>query len=311
MRDILCWFPLALPFLLAIGGYLDGGGIAGALFFGALGLSVPAVWFSCLQTRGELRRRQVTTVKGFLWRAAIFLVATLSLLIPLVLFTWDGLAADNVWLVAVGFLSASICCVVFVTVLVKGVGVKGNPLVFALLGTAIATGLQAWSVSSWVEVAPACKGQPVVEAAPYGGSGPHRLKVLREGEPIGHSVMPADWQAESAKDTELVACIGPPERYVIHICRYHGGPNVTRYGHRRTVTLVIASTGETLASRTFEGEPPRKCQEKERRSLEKLVGSRSIDMDEVRKWLSAYVVPDLAAVRHGDNSRHAFPCASW
>ena len=36
------------------------------------------------------------------------------------------------------------------------------------------------------------------------------------------------WWPESLEETELVACLGPAERYVVQVCKYVGGPDIIR-----------------------------------------------------------------------------------
>jgi hypothetical protein len=104
-----------------------------------------------------------------------------------------------------------------------------------------------------------------------------------------------DWQPASVEETELVACVGPAEKYVLQVCPYSGGTSTTRYAYRREVTVVSAKTAEIIDSATFKGEAPRACREWEERSLETLKRSKELDRNEVLAWLSEYVVPGQEA----------------
>jgi hypothetical protein len=141
------------------------------------------------------------------------------------------------------------------------------------------------------EIAPACDGEKVPQAALYQeGPGPHPIEVLESGRRLW-ATLPEGWQPTSVPETELVACVGPWEEYRLQVCPYQGGPDITRYGYRRKVTLRTARTAEFIASETFTGDPPRECKKYEDPSLETLKGKRNLDRDEVLAWLGPYVVP--------------------
>lgn len=307
-HEILLNSPKAAPILLAVGAYILANHIFGekriltipvALITGALGTCVPAAWSLAAQ-RGSPKEHTAAAPKRILWRLGMLLLTGLCLLIAL-LFVYHGFQVRNLLLIAIGFLSALLCCSVLAATILHGLGLRANELVSAVVGLVIAVGLSAFVyTASQVEVGPACYGQGVASSAPYSeGPGPHPVEVLHLGRrmwdpaipTIRYSPLPTSWRPASAEDTELVACVGRLEKYVIQTCTYRGGSDVTRYGYRRQVTLVTARTGEIIASETFAGEPPRSCRQTEERSVRTLKGSKLVDPDEVWGWLSEYVVP--------------------
>lgn len=300
--------PLAAPILLGVGAYTLANYIFGdklifsvpvAFIFGALGISIPLTWFRNLKDQRESTKERTTdTEKRILPRLGVSLLIGLCLLIAL-LYVYHGLQVRNLLLITLGFLSAMFSCLVLVVIIMRGLGLRTNVLISAVVGFVIVAGLSAFIfIGSQVEVASACSGRGVVAAAAYReGPGPHPVEILHFGRRIWDPVIPATWYSRipeswppaSVEETELVACVDPVEKYVIEICQYRGGPDITRYGYRLQVTLVTARTGEIVASETFKGEPPRQCKQFEDSSVGKLTGNKLVDPDEVWQWLGEYV----------------------
>jgi hypothetical protein len=309
--EIFLLSQLAAPILIGIGAYILANYIFGdklvfsipvAVIIGALGVSVPTTWFWYLRDQREsTEERTADREKRFLPRLGMFLLIGLCLLIAL-LFVYHGLQVRNLLLIVLGFLSALFCSLVLVFIILRGLGLQTDVLISAVVGFVIVAGLSAFIfISSQVEVASACSGRGVAAAAAYSeGPGSHPVEVLYFGRRIWnpmipttwYSPIPESWRPASVEETELVACVDSVEKYVIEICQYRGGPDITRYGYRRQVTLVTARTGEVVASETFRGEPPRQCNQFEDSSIGKLTGSKLVDPDEVWQWLGGYVDSD-------------------
>jgi len=155
-----------------------------------------------------------------------------------------------------------------------------------LLAAALVLGL---AIATREKVGAACSGAGLADAAEYSrGPGPHPIEAMHDGRRIW---LPPDksWRPASIAETELVACVGPVEQYVIEVCQYSGGNNLTRYGFRRRVILLAARTGEVLASETFAGEWPRACRPTEQWWVWWLWGGTRIDAGAVWEWLSPWV----------------------
>ena len=98
---------------------------------------------------------------------------------------------------------------------------------------------------------------------------------------------PKGWLPASLQSTELVACTGPAEKYVLETCSYVGGAQVKRYGYQQEVQLFAAQTGALIAAETVHGAAPRSCGAVEERSLKSLTGE-TVDLWD---WLQRYVEP--------------------
>jgi hypothetical protein len=133
-----------------------------------------------------------------------------------------------------------------------------------------------------------CQGQGVSNAASYaGGPGPHPILFLQEGKRVSNIGAPKGWPATSAENTELVACVGRSEKYVLETCHYAGAPEIKRYGYKQAIQLFAAQTGELIAADTVHGGAPRACKQVEERSVKSLTG----DQVNLWDWLEKYVEP--------------------
>jgi hypothetical protein len=138
--------------------------------------------------------------------------------------------------------------------------------------------------------APVCQGEGVASAASYnGGTGPHPVVVLEDGKRTSNIGAPKGWLPTSVESTELVACAGPSEKYVMETCSYVGGAEIKRYGYQQEVQLFAAQTGELIVAETVQGASPRSCGQVEERSVKSLTGKNVVLWD----WLQRYVEPNV------------------
>jgi hypothetical protein len=117
----------------------------------------------------------------------------------------------------------------------------------------------------------ACAGAPVAGTAAVGTrAGMVQAQAVDEDGDLAPYWLPTVQRSGSLAETERVVCRGALERFDAESCEYEtgivtgvmGGRNVIqRFGYRRTVRVVAASTGQTLAEHTFEGAPPAACPE--------------------------------------------------
>ena len=129
-----------------------------------------------------------------------------------------------------------------------------------------------------------CQGEGVPDAASYDGDpGEHPVIVFQDGRLIYHGLQPP-----SVESTQLVACAGPPNKYLIETCSYSGGSDVKRYGYQQEVQLYIAQSGELIADETVYGSGPRSCSQYEEKSVSSLTGEKA----NLWGWLERYVDPN-------------------
>lgn len=315
--------------LLFIGGIV-GGGLLGSAVSGGSWLAIMGLGFvglivgsalaygsHRLMTRLASRPRPVRRRAGTAASAAsgklkafatgcgqMFLLIMIAGLLAAVV--RDGIVDNNLLATILGVVLSIIpWSLAFILVLKTVIMRRSDPVVQAVVGCVLGIlcvgGLFTWFYTSlerkpvlraayWEAIAPACDGQGIYGAEPYGQpSSVRHIVALRGGKQEWYSEMPAEWLPDSVATTQLVACVSERERYTIEVCRYTGS-DVTRYGYRREVTLVSAETGEEIASETFTGKPPRACQGTERVSLTKLTG-KDVTFGAVSDWLSRYVEP--------------------
>jgi hypothetical protein len=292
--------PQAVPILMAVGTFILAKYFPApvvvntivALIIGALGLSVPRAWleFQTDQRKSPIEKT-ASAPKRILFRLGMYLLAGLCLLISL-FFIYHGLQVRNLLLIPIGFISALLCSLFLVTAILGRMGLRVNEMVQAAVSLFITVGISTFIIlTSQVEIDPACYGQGVVASATYSeGQVPHPVEIVHYGRRIWYWrwFLPGSWLPASVEETELVACVGPVEEYVIETCQYYGS-SVTRYGYKRQVVLRTAKTGEIVASETFRGESPSRCKQTEESSTTKLKGSRWINPNELREWLREYV----------------------
>lgn len=122
-------------------------------------------------------------------------------------------------------------------------------------------------------LAPACSHHAVPGAAAVAPSGNHLVVLSASGEEDGWTGFPPiAWRPLNLADAELVACVEPETTPVIEVCPYVNGPSITRYASTRSVTVVEAATGVTVAAFTITDEP-RACQASEQKDVTELHGS--------------------------------------
>lgn len=160
-----------------------------------------------------------------------------------------------------------------VMIVVGAIGLLG------LLGCCISCVVLGWfgnrearaAAAPFLTVPAACAGAPVAGTAALGsGGGMVRAQAVDDDGDLSPYWLPTEQRSTSLAETERVVCVGPLERYDAEHCDYEtgfvtgvtGGHNVIqRFGYRRTVRLVAASTGQPIAARTFDGAPPDPCPE--------------------------------------------------
>lgn len=138
----------------------------------------------------------------------------------------------------------------------------------------------------------ACNGAGSQYTAPLSQSQIHLIVIVDEtGENhVWNNQTPKEWYPAHLADLQLVACVGPQFKEVIEECAYIGGPGITRFQFKTFVWLVEASTGDPVASDTFFGTEPRRCQQSEEVGITELVGNE-VSFDQIMPWLQQYVEP--------------------
>jgi hypothetical protein len=108
----------------------------------------------------------------------------------------------------------------------------------------------------------ACRGQGVLQAAPYGaGRDFHPLVLLSDaGEPhdMTDDVLERALEPMALRFAELVVCVGEEEEVLVQTCEYINGPSTRRYKYPIYARAVEARTGVLVAECDFE-ETPRVC----------------------------------------------------
>lgn len=178
-----------------------------------------------------------------------------------------------------------------------------------LAGTLLSGGGRASAQEGLAALAPlrqACfGGGGHAEAAPYpGGPGPHRLVVFRSN--IAGSTdastfynrtadLPAEWQAGTLAEAELVACVHAGAS-VVEACAYtlSDGSNAVlqRSQLNATVALYAAQTGALLDQGVLLGAPPRACQDQEQFGegvSTQAVYGEAVTAAQIQAWLAEHV----------------------
>jgi hypothetical protein len=328
IHEIILISPITAPILLAVGGYILTSHFpfpvlcftTVGLIIGALGVSIPRIWLefspderktyigritrdlgislprNWLGNSTNLRESSKKRSGSALWKSFIrlgmFFLSGLCLIIS-VFYIYHGIQVRNLLIIPIGFLSTLLSSLVLLASILHRIGFQVKERIPAVISLVITMGLSIFIlIATQVKVGSACFGQGLVNAAPYSdGSGPHRVEVVQYDRRFWYWVLPKDWQPISVEETELVACFGPVEEYIIETCQYHGF-DITRYGYHRQVVLRTAKTGEIIASTTFTGKPPRQCNQTEESSTVKLKGNKWVDPSDVWQWLTEYVEED-------------------
>lgn len=110
-------------------------------------------------------------------------------------------------------------------------------------------------------LSPACKGQPVHEAAdidPKAEKTSYRFVFLKAagGLHSWHDNLKSEWQAETVEETQLVIVLGPQRKTLLSVQHYpNGAPSVSRYKFEMEASLVAAKAGRVLAQKRFVSMP--------------------------------------------------------
>src|SRR5206468_8254661 len=109
-------------------------------------------------------------------------------------------------------------------------------------------------------LAEACRGKGAPTAAEYLKiPGPHRLVFFDTHGRIyqdWQEKVPDEWAGESVENTELVIVAGKNYKTLIQLITYpNNAPPVARYRHDQDVHVIVAKTGEKIASKRFVSMP--------------------------------------------------------
>jgi len=108
-------------------------------------------------------------------------------------------------------------------------------------------------ISTQRAVSVVCQGENVPAAGVYqSGNDPHI--VLMRGVSANEKFN-SEWKPGSLGDVELVICLGSPTYTLIETCLYSTGGRIKRYRENQPVRLMIAQTGEVLASSVLTANP--------------------------------------------------------
>jgi len=140
---------------------------------------------------------------------------------------------------------------------------------------------------------PACRGEPVADAADATAPAPLRIVVLGDdGERLSWSETGmttgnyADWSTATVQDAALVACVDRKD-VLIESCSYTGS-DVDRYADVAQVRVIAARTGKQVGAFELRAEP-RECAQTEDQNLRRLNGSLSFDT--LSASLAKYAAP--------------------
>jgi hypothetical protein len=120
----------------------------------------------------------------------------------------------------------------------------------------------AWAMFhafAFMDLEPACHGEPALSAAAPTVGGPHPAIVFL---PLGDEqwraeigMLPDDLEATYAHDVQLVVCADVEREVVLETC----ASSVRRLSWRRSVRVVVAHTGQVIGAGEVEGAPPPSC----------------------------------------------------
>jgi DNA-binding beta-propeller fold protein YncE len=136
----------------------------------------------------------------------------------------------------------------------------------------------------------ACTGVRIENTAVYTRTPRIHPLVLLNSEGKQHewtTSVPSEWWPESVEATELVACVGEGKDS-IEICRYVGGPDITRYVFKVGYMIWETQSGRLINQGSLTGDPPRDCRSSEPVDLTELNGSR-VSFDQLLPLLKPFV----------------------
>jgi hypothetical protein len=134
----------------------------------------------------------------------------------------------------------------------------------------------------------ACTGKGVATTANYDSETGHHTVMLFNSSGKFHewsNNLPGEWLPSDTASTELVACIDNAVKVAYGIlCQYSGGPPIVRAQYQQEIRLVIAQTGQVLASETLAGSPPPQCPQTAPVNKTTLEGD-AIKVEQVIDWI--------------------------
>lgn len=110
-------------------------------------------------------------------------------------------------------------------------------------------------------LAPACKGQPVPEAADVDvreRKPAYRLALIKVagGLHSWHTHLKSDWKADTVEATEFVVVLSPQRKTLLSVQHYpNGAPPVSRYKFELEASVVAAKSGRVLCYKKFVSVP--------------------------------------------------------
>lgn len=128
-------------------------------------------------------------------------------------------------------------------------------------------------------MSPVCQGTAVPEAGPFvkGDPGPYHLIVLdQDGGKNRFTGLEADWRADTAEDTELVACVRE-QTVLLETCSYTGGSKIERYKNVLAVKVLEAREGRKIGSFRLADSPGECPLQTEKQGTSRLEGEVSFD----------------------------------
>jgi hypothetical protein len=150
------------------------------------------------------------------------------------------------------------------------------------------------------DLAPACRGVAVPQAAPYDpqGRGPRRLVFLFDSGKLRRDwqeMLDEDWAAEKVQHTELVVVVSKDQKSLLGVQYYpNGAPPISRYRYDLYIRVVAAKTGRVLARNHFVS-TPRGIQQIE--SWELTAIGQPVSFTTVFNWVKSHALAGFPTAR--------------
>lgn len=129
-------------------------------------------------------------------------------------------------------------------------------------------------------------GRAVAGAHRYAATGAYHPAIVLA--PLLQDLAKVSWSPTALRFLELVVT-QKTSWLKIQTCRYYG-PDIVRYRAVVTIKVVAASTGKTVASKSYTGPAPRACRKSEPYSLTRLEGAQP-SLGPAISWLNSLIHP--------------------
>jgi hypothetical protein len=146
---------------------------------------------------------------------------------------------------------------------------------------------------------PVADGEALPDAPTYHGNGAfHPAIVTGDGDTSFLTDVQDQWVPTGIRYGELVVVVLPENRTSVETCTgyvWEDGtptPGINRYVKTVTVRVLSARTANVVASRTFQGSDPRRCQVEEFLDrVDPVIEGGPPDMNAAQTWLTDLVNP--------------------